>query len=296
MWQSMRERSIQAGEMDEQAAADLFAYFYSVRFFDKPGDAARGKRRFADRDCARCHGLTTAIQSGVKPVSEWQSLNSPFELAEAMWNHLPRIQEAARAQGIALPQLAAQDLPDLLVYVRNFPSRPAAPAEFRTTSGANGEALFQSKGCAGCHRAGSALAARIKGNTLTEIAAAMWNHAPRMAAAGARPAYFEPGEMRELLSYLWARQFFAAEGDASRGRRVFSAKNCARCHAGDSPVGPRLDAKNQSFSAPRIVAGLWHHGPAMLGQMRQQNIPWPRFTAREMADLVAYLDSSGQGR
>ena len=39
-------------------AADLFAYFYSARFFEKPGDAARGKRAFAVRGCSNCHGLT----------------------------------------------------------------------------------------------------------------------------------------------------------------------------------------------------------------------------------------------
>jgi len=41
MWAAMRERDIGAGDLDEQAAADLFAYFYLVRFFEKPGDAGR---------------------------------------------------------------------------------------------------------------------------------------------------------------------------------------------------------------------------------------------------------------
>ena len=35
------------GDLNEQAAADLFAYFYSARFFEMPGDAARGKRAFS---------------------------------------------------------------------------------------------------------------------------------------------------------------------------------------------------------------------------------------------------------
>src|SRR5262245_52738878 len=57
MWGSMRVREIRAGELNEQAAADLFAYFYSARFFERPGDAGRGKRLFADRGCTECHGL-----------------------------------------------------------------------------------------------------------------------------------------------------------------------------------------------------------------------------------------------
>ena len=52
MWAAMRERDIRGGDMDEQGAADLFAYFYSARFFEKPGDAGRGKRLFTERACA----------------------------------------------------------------------------------------------------------------------------------------------------------------------------------------------------------------------------------------------------
>src|SRR5438067_3269037 len=82
MWAAMRQRSIHAGEVDEQAAADLFGYFYSVRFFEKTGDAGRGKRLFGSRGCAQCHGLDVPVQPGIQPVSHWQSLNAPFALTE----------------------------------------------------------------------------------------------------------------------------------------------------------------------------------------------------------------------
>jgi mono/diheme cytochrome c family protein len=51
MWSAMSASGLHAGDVDEQAAADLFAYFYSMRFFEKPGDGARGKRTFAPRGC-----------------------------------------------------------------------------------------------------------------------------------------------------------------------------------------------------------------------------------------------------
>src|SRR5260370_38957386 len=53
MWAAMRDRTIPGGELDEQAAQDLFADFYSARFFEKPGDAGPGKRLFTERRCAR---------------------------------------------------------------------------------------------------------------------------------------------------------------------------------------------------------------------------------------------------
>jgi len=290
MWAAMREREIRAGDLDEQAAADLFAYFYSARFFDKPGDAGRGKRLFSDRACSACHGLTEPVKPGVKAVSQWSALSDSIALTEAMWNHAPNMLAEIKTRHIAWPQLSGQDLSDLLVYLRNLPATRGHAAVFATTAGTNGEAIFKSKGCAACHQAGTSLGTRIKGQTLTEIAAAMWNHAPRMPA---QPAHFESGEMRELLSYLWARQFFEDAGDAGRGKRVFTAKHCATCHGGTSVDAPKLTG---SFTGITMASALWHHGPKMLEKMQSQGVRWPRFDGREMSDLIAYLNSAGSGK
>jgi cytochrome c551/c552 len=203
------------------------------------------------------------------------------------------MQAAATAKRVALPTLSGQDLVDLLVYVRHLPRVRDSEANFQTTSGADGPALFKSKACAGCHKTGSELSARIKGRTLSEIAASMWNHGPAMRAAGAPPAHFEPDEMRELLSYLWAKQFFADSGDAGRGTRVFSTKGCAGCHSNPASGAPRLVAAGREFSGASMVSALWRHGPTMLESMRKRGTPWPRFNSREMADLIAYLNSGG---
>ncbi len=89
MWNAMRQQEIRAGNMTERDASNLFAYFYSARFFERPGDAARGKRAFTVRGCAHCHGLQQSILPRVKPVSQWESLADPVALTEAMWNHAP---------------------------------------------------------------------------------------------------------------------------------------------------------------------------------------------------------------
>ncbi len=296
MWSAMSARQIRPGGLNEQAAADLFAYFYSTRFFEKPGDAARGKRAFADRGCARCHGISEELQPGIPPVSRWQDLNHPIALAAAMWNHVPRMLAATGAKRVKWPELSAQDFADLLVYLRNLPATRKSGAVFETTSGANGGALFQSKGCAECHQSGTALSIRIRGQTLTQLAAEMWDHAPKMVAAGAKPAQLLPGEMRDLLSYLWARQFFEDAGDPARGKRVFAAKHCADCHQGAAASGPKLIGDGQTFTGPSMVEALWHHGPAMLQRMRASGIEWPRLSTADMQGLIAYLNSSNRSK
>jgi mono/diheme cytochrome c family protein len=291
MWAAMRDREIRGGDMDEQAAADLFAYFYSARFFEKPGDAARGKRLFKERACTLCHGLTEALQTAVKPVSQWNTLADPIALTEAMWNHSPNMFAEFKLKQIPWPVLSGQDLADLLVYLRNLPSTREKAGVFETAAGSGGEAIFESKGCVVCHHSGSAFGPRIKGRTLTEIAAGMWDHAPKMKT---QPAHFNPGEMRELLSYLWARQFFEDSGDAGRGKRVFAVKHCAECHGDPSTGAPKLTGG--AFTGITMVSALWHHGPRMLEQMKSKGVRWPRFDGREMSDLIAYLNSGGRGK
>jgi mono/diheme cytochrome c family protein len=290
MWSAMQAARVSLPNVDEQAAADLFAYFYSTRFFEKPGDAARGKRVFADRGCADCHGLTAPVQPGVPSVSQWGELNRPFALSEAMWNHMPRMLGAMQAKRKIRPALSGQDLADLLVYLRNLPSSRQLSPEFTITVGARGPELFREMGCQRCHDSETSFAGLIRGRTLTDIAASMWNHGPRMAATKAPPAIFRPGEMGELLSYVWAHQFFEDGRDPERGRRVFVAKRCASCH--ETGAAPALPASGRVYSAASMISALWRHGPEMLESMKSQRVAWPRLDASGMSGLIAYLNRS----
>ncbi len=295
MWAAMRQREIRAADLDEQAATDLFAFFYASRFFEKPGDAGRGKRFFTNAGCAACHGLTKAVRPLVKPVSEWETLVDPIAFAEAMWNHRTSMLQEAGIKQTRWPAMGAQDLTDVLVYLRNLPAPPRKTPVFRIGAGRDGSAVFTSKGCVTCHVSGPALASRMKGQPLTGIAAAMWNHAPRMAAAGAKPVRLEPGEMRELLEYLWATNFFAESGDADMGRRVFVAKQCSVCHEDASSGAPKLRT-DKSYSGALMVSVLWRHGPEMLDRMKGKNISWPRFEGEQMQDVIAYLSAAKEKR
>ena len=291
MWAAMRERSIRAGDLNEQGAADLLAFFYSARFFERPGDAGRGKELFSSKHCASCHGISTPKLPEAKPVAEWQLIGHPIELVNAMWNHGVTMKEEYARHKISWPQLTSQDLTDLLVYLRNLPETRHATVRVEITAGTQGAALFQSKGCTGCHVGKLDLPTLLKGQTLTDIAADMWNHERLMAK---NPPQLELEEMREIISYLWAEQFFRGSGNPRAGAKVFSAKHCAGCHNDPGSGAPKLSGR--SFDAAVIVSALWHHGPNMLDLMKTRNIAWPHFEGDQMADLLAYLNSGGGNR
>lgn len=290
MWAAMQDRKIAAGELDEQGAQDLMAFFYAARFFEKPGDAGRGKRAFANHGCEGCHAASAARQ--------WTGLTDPIALASAMWNHRSQMQAASASKGREAPEISAQDLTDILVYLRNQPGNQpgnqqgeSSPGTFRIGVSDTGDSVFQSSGCAKCHQTIQALASQVQGKTLTEIAAEMWNHAPRMAAAGAAAVQLTPDQMRDLVSAFWASKFFTDPGRPSAGAHVFSAKNCTVCHNDAQSGAPHLPATGRQWSGATMMSVLWHHGPRMLDQMKSKNIEWPRFDGTQMADLIAYLNS-----
>jgi mono/diheme cytochrome c family protein len=288
MWAAMKEHGITKGEMTPESAADLFAYFVSARYFEKPGDAARGKALFAAKRCAECHGITKSPNAAAPPVADWESLADPVVLAQQMWNHGARMKEELAKRKIPRPELTGQDLTDMLIYLQHLPETKHMAMNFAFSPSDTGEKLFHSKGCAGCHTDKLALETLLRNQTLTQIAAAMWNHQPSMKSP---PPALSQEEMRQILSFIWARQYFTGEGNAERGKRVFTDKSCAKCHNDPSSGAPKLGKGKGGYSDITMVATLWGHGPQMLELMNQRKIEWPRFTALQMADLIAYLNS-----
>ena len=55
MWSNLRSQGLTQPQLSESQAADLFAYFYSTHYFERPGEAERGKALFASKSCASCH-------------------------------------------------------------------------------------------------------------------------------------------------------------------------------------------------------------------------------------------------
>jgi mono/diheme cytochrome c family protein len=289
MWGAMDASGIQTPRLTPEDAADLFAFFYSARFFDRPGDAARGQQTFASRQCGACHGIEDSRAEGAPPVVRWESLADPVVLVRQMWNHSDRMHQSFARRRIEWQALTTGELEDILAYLRAQSQTRELASRFSNTSGAGGDRVFQSKGCARCHTGPLALEDRLHNMTLTDIAVDMWNHAPRMVQP---PPELSEGEMRSLLSYLWMRQFVYAGGNVVEGKKVFLERQCANCHAGGSHGARQLPGQAKQYSEVSIMSALWRHGPQMLRRMKEAGIAWPMFrNAQEVADLIAYLNS-----
>ena len=285
MWAAMETRGIAPTALSEQQAADLFLYLFTAGDFEQPGDARRGQQLFQRKRCVECHGIGSALHEGIQPVAAWQPLADPLALAEQMWNHSREMKAALNRTKIPDPQLSAQELTDLVMFLRATPElgRAASPSP---ASVASAEKLFVSKGCASCHRGAFSLEARSTRYGLTDFAAALWNHPFRIAYNSA-PLNYE--EMRRLAGYLVSMQFLEERGDLEQGERVYARKRCDTCHddpSSGAPPRPAMAGKVTSFV---MVAALWKHAPLVGSRTQGNGISWRKFSGSEMADLTAYL-------
>ena len=189
---------------------------------------------------------------------------------------------------------------DLLAYLRSVPESRSHTASFQPGDPQKGLVTFENN-CESCHSFGSRTAdpkidllKRPAPDLLTGYVTAMWNHAPLMRKrAGDNFPILGPGDMNNLVAYLFAQRYFYGEGDLARGARVFEAKSCSSCHEQRRPQtgAPDLTAATERYSPITISASVFRHGRAMLETMQKQSVQWPQFNASEMSDLIAYLNS-----
>jgi cytochrome c2 len=291
MWSAMDKAGIARPNLSEQDSADLFAYFYSLRYFESPGDGGRGKALFVSKRCTVCHATGSQPQKEGPSVEAWPSVEDPVELARAMWNHAPKMMPKMRERGIGWPTITGEEMTDLTVYFSALTRKRGVMFSFAAAPAEDGKSVFETRGCSGCHHGSLDLTTglRAQRRTFATLAAGMWNHAPKMLQM---PPDIRPEEMRALVGYLWSKQYFEDAGKATQGARLFAKKGCTGCHGAGQ--APNLLASGRKFDALSMASSLWRHGPAMLSDMQKKNLHWPRFQNREMQDVIAYLNSGGQ--
>jgi mono/diheme cytochrome c family protein len=286
MWAAMQEQGLQMDPLGQQAVADMFGYFYSLRFFDRPANADKGKKLFEHGKCGECHPLDAGAKASAKPVAQWSSLSRPLEFAAAIWSHGNNLSQVFQENGVKRSDIKGQELTDIIGYLRSLPQSPKQPLRMDSEI-SDGTALLGSKGCMNCHKAKFDLTRRLRTKMVNDVAASMWNHAKIKETAK-----LSADEMRQIMDQLWMQQVLEPAGDVDSGREVFGTR-CAACHNG-SGIAPTLVDRKGKVSVVSIVSSLWTHGPQMLARLRAQKSDWPTFTTEQMADVIAFLNSGGR--
>ena len=291
MWTAMNQEAVPRPKMTGGEAEDLFAYLYSLRYFDRTGDAKRGRDAIDQKGCSGCHSVvSTGTQDKLAPAVSYWRATDPLGLARQMWNHSVSMkQEMAKAK-LPWATITGRDLSDIQAYVRQVQSKPPqepARVVFRYTDDLDGRALYQSL-CRSCHVGSLAPERRTGAKTFLDIAAGMWNHSPRMAPI----PLVSDAEMNAVVGYVWRLQYMGEPGQVGRGRDAFQKKGCAGCHEGTGDA--RLFRADRAYTVFNVIALAWEHGTLMQQAMKQQKIAWPTLSATDISDIAVYLNARSQ--
>ncbi|MBI2160814.1 MAG: c-type cytochrome [Candidatus Rokubacteria bacterium] len=273
--------------------------------FSPSQDPLAGSRVFGTKGCATCHAVN-GIGGKVGPdLGRIARPRSFYDLATAMWNHLPRMVERMQQRSIPRPHLDPREVGDLIafLYTLNYFDAPGNPEA--------GRRYFSEKRCIVCHQVGDTggvvgpnLDFLRQFGTPIFVAAAVWNHGPQMTEAMKaggieRPAFIGP-ELQDLIAYLAPASVgregpvYVLPGRADTGRKLFAEKRCGSCHSvggGGAGVGPDLVGRGVRRSLVEFAAAMWNKAPTMVAAMKAQGISLPQLRPEEMADIVAYLYS-----
>jgi mono/diheme cytochrome c family protein len=273
---------------------------------DPAQNVMAGSRVFGAKGCGACHainGLGGDIGPGLANTSGERSY---YDLAAAMWNHLPSMVEQMRELGTQRPRLSSWEAGDLIAFLFWLSYfDPAGSAE-------QGERLFAEKRCIACHQVegvGGVTAPSLdflhQYGSPIQVAATLWNHGPSMTEAmralGVRRPAFTSAELVDLIAYLRDASpvlpegpIYVLPGRVVDGRRGFTELGCVECPRQPGQgggLGPDLGARGRQWSLLEFASAMWNKAPAMTSVMAANDISSPQLQPSDMANIVAFLSS-----
>jgi cytochrome c2 len=157
---------------------------FAQPLFSPTQDPVAGSYVFGSKGCSGCHSID-GVGGKIGPdLGRARGTRSFYDLAAAMWNHLPGMAERMREFKIQRPSISPGEAGDLIafLYTLNYFDPPG--------NAQAGKRLFSEKKCIVCHQVagvggvvGPNLDSLKQDGSAIFVAAAMWNHGPTMAEA-----------------------------------------------------------------------------------------------------------------
>jgi mono/diheme cytochrome c family protein len=212
MAERMKERGIERPNFTAKELRDLIAYLAPATggpeegpLYVLPGRAEPGRQLFAEKRCVECHAVGGAGGRVGPDLLERGLRQSPTEFAATIWNKAPAMAAAMKSRGISLPQLAPEQMADIVAYLLSV-------RYFASGNAQKGYGVAGQKGCLNCHairgERGKPASDLTKAKGLDSpaaVLAALWNHAlvtPTVSGKKLDWPTFATQEMADLMAML----------------------------------------------------------------------------------------------
>jgi mono/diheme cytochrome c family protein len=212
MAERMKERGIERPNFTAKELRDLIAYLAPATggpeegpLYVLPGRAEPGRQLFAEKRCVECHAVGGAGGRVGPDLLERGLRQSPTEFAATIWNKAPAMAAAMKSRGISLPQLAPEQMADIVAYLLSV-------RYFASGNAQKGYGVASQKGCLNCHAIRGERGKPASDLTKTKgldspaaVLAALWNHAlvtPTVSGKKLDWPTFATQEMADLMAML----------------------------------------------------------------------------------------------
>jgi cytochrome c2 len=282
----------------------LYSFLYYLRYIQAEGNESKGKRLFREKQCILCHSPGGKTEDEGPDLRYVDYFISPLRLIQVIWDHGSEMEELMRKKNIKRPELSDYDLQDIASYLRQINKTPKSDLKLIATGNpADGRKIFLEKKCSLCHAidensesVGPDLRDADYNQNVSMIGAVLWNHAPKMWQMmkdnGINIPRLLDKEIADITAFIYFFKFTQVNGDAQKGRNVFSRKNCIKCHKlgnEGGEEGPSVAEMPVIDSPMKFSMVIWNQASKMEQIMNSENQPWPNFSNSEMADLYEFL-------
>lgn len=118
--------------------------------FTPTEDPVSGACLFQTKGCVRCHAINSVGGTEGPDLGRTTRAPSFYELAAAMWNHLPQMATrlwSSPSSATEKPYMTPNEMSDLVAFLYT----PRGAGERLPGEPRRGERLIADKGCLGCH-------------------------------------------------------------------------------------------------------------------------------------------------
>lgn len=112
MW---RHRMPTRQELNREEMRRLVGYLWASRYFEPEGNAARGAKVFAAKQCGNCHGAA----SSSAPKLGGSAFNS-FKMVAELWSHGPAMLAEMNGKKLPWPRFASGEMADLIAHLNTL--------------------------------------------------------------------------------------------------------------------------------------------------------------------------------
>jgi mono/diheme cytochrome c family protein len=91
-----------------------------LKFTDQQGNAVDGRNVFKRKGCSNCHGEDAKGRDVAPDLSTSNSLVSPIDMAQIMWNHAPVMEEKVTEKTMKWPEFSGSEMRDIYAFLKDL--------------------------------------------------------------------------------------------------------------------------------------------------------------------------------